>query len=109
MKKSIRFNVFRDWYEEAGIELKLGTPVSEVQPQEKTLKLSSGEVVTYDKLLYCTGGVPRRLGVPGEELEGVHYLRTPEDANAIAEKAAGKNLVVVGGSFIGKNDNMGLC
>eukprot|EP00088_Acartia_fossae_P019707 TRINITY_DN2151_c0_g1_i1.p1 TRINITY_DN2151_c0_g1~~TRINITY_DN2151_c0_g1_i1.p1 ORF type:complete len:538 (-),score=139.64 TRINITY_DN2151_c0_g1_i1:175-1788(-) len=91
----------RDWYEEAGIELKLGTPVAEVQPQDKTLKLSSGEVMTYDKLLYCTGGMPRRLGVAGEELEGVHYLRTPEDANAIAENAEGKNLVVVGGSFIG--------
>ena len=47
------------------------------------------------------GGTPRRLGVEGEQLAGVHTLRTPEDAATIHSEANGKKVVIVGGSFIG--------
>lgn len=42
------------------------------------------------------------LPIPGTDLQNVYQLRTPEDANQIAERAAGKNVVIIGSSFIGR-------
>ena len=47
-----------------------------------------GSVLEFSKLLVCTGGVPRRLGVKGENLSGVSYLRTIADANIIHRESA---------------------
>ena len=44
---------------------------------------------------------PRVLPIPGVDLKNVFSLRTPDDANAIAKAAAGKNVVIIGSSFIG--------
>lgn len=44
---------------------------------------------------------PRRLPVPGGDLGNVYCLRAPEEAHAIAATADGKDLVIVGSSFIG--------
>ena len=44
---------------------------------------------------------PRRLPIPGSDLDNVYCLRVAEEAHAIAAKAEGKNLVVIGSSFIG--------
>ena len=44
---------------------------------------------------------PRRLPIPGLDLNNVFMLRTPDDANAIAAASEGKNVVIVGSSFIG--------
>lgn len=41
------------------------------------------------------------LPIPGTDLQNVYQLRTPQDANQIAERAAGKNVVIIGSSFIG--------
>ena len=38
--------------------------------------------------------------VPGAELEGIHYLRTFGNSDAIREDAAGKRVVLIGGSYI---------
>ena len=45
---------------------------------------------------------PRVLPIPGADLENVFTLRTPDDANKIAENIGGKNVVIVGSSFIGE-------
>ena len=45
---------------------------------------------------------PRTLDLPGSDLENVCVLRTSEDANKIAEESVGKNVVIIGTSFIGK-------
>ncbi|HLY52635.1 MAG TPA: FAD-dependent oxidoreductase, partial [Steroidobacteraceae bacterium] len=56
----------------------------------------------YDALLLATGSRPRRLAVPGADLEGVHYLRTIGDADRMrADFAPGGRLVIVGGGYIG--------
>lgn len=58
--------------------------------------------IQYGKLLIATGTRATPLNVPGAELAGVHYLRTLDDARAIAHTAASaKKAVVIGGSFIG--------
>jgi NADPH-dependent 2,4-dienoyl-CoA reductase/sulfur reductase-like enzyme len=79
----------------------LGKRVDKVDTEHQAVMLESGESVNYDKLLFCTGGSPRQLNVPGNDLTGIFTLRTPEDANTIAENVDGKNIVIIGGSFIG--------
>lgn len=41
------------------------------------------------------------LKVPGADLQNVCHLQTPEDSSKVLELAAGKNLVIVGASFVG--------
>ena len=68
--------------------------------QARTVKLSDKEEVEFDKALLATGANVRRLNVPGSELEGIHYLRTFGNADAIRDDAAGKRVVLIGGSYI---------
>lgn len=60
--------------------------------------------VEYDQAAICTGSRPVALDKPGVTTfaNSVFYLRTPDEANRIAAQAKGKNVVVVGSSFIGK-------
>ncbi|MEO1077859.1 MAG: FAD-dependent oxidoreductase, partial [Bacteroidota bacterium] len=60
------------------------------------------EPLRYDSALLATGGTPRRLGIPGADLDGVFLLRSTEDATQIVEAAeAGQSAIVVGTGFIG--------
>ena len=90
-----------DWYKEAGVEIWLNSTVKTVLHEEKAVQLSTGKRLEYDQLLLATGGAPRRLGVPGEDLSGVVTLRTPADAAFIADHSVGKDVVMIGSSFIG--------
>jgi 3-phenylpropionate/trans-cinnamate dioxygenase ferredoxin reductase subunit len=84
------------------VELRLGTEVTDIDPSASTLTLASGERQGYDRLLLATGSEPRRLDVPGADLDGVHVLRTLEDAERIgAAIARGGPIVVIGGGWIG--------
>ena len=60
--------------------------------------------VEYDQAVICTGSRPVPLDKPGVSTfpNNVFYLRTPDDGNTIANKAKGKNVVIVGSSFIGE-------
>jgi len=89
------------WYAEAEVEVQLGVEVVQVLSQEKQVLTSTGDKISYDKLLMATGGTPRKLGMEGEDLAGVCNLRAPSDANYIHEHAKERNVVIVGGSFIG--------
>lgn len=91
-----------DWYKEAGVEIWLNSTVKTIHHEDKAVELATGKRIAYDQLLLATGGGPRRLAVPGEEdLSGVVTLRTPADAAFIAEHSVGKNVVIIGSSFIG--------
>lgn len=90
------------WYEEHGVELRLGARVGRVQPSDRAVELEEGGRVGYDRLLVATGVRNRRLGVPGEDLQGVHDLRTLADADRIREAARSASAaVIVGAGFIG--------
>jgi 3-phenylpropionate/trans-cinnamate dioxygenase ferredoxin reductase component len=70
--------------------------------QTRTLELDNGTVLPYRALLLATGGQPRSLQVPGADLPGVMALRTLDDAQRLQPHlGAGKQLLVVGGGFIG--------
>src|SRR5262249_43073697 len=60
------------------------------------------ERIVFDRLLLTTGSEPRRIALPGSELDGVHYLRSVRDSAAIAERLnAGGHVAVIGAGWIG--------
>ena len=91
-----------DWYAGHEVELRLGTTVTGLDRSRGEVELAGGERLGYDRLLLATGASPRRLDLPGGELEGIHYLRRAEDSDVLREAfAAGGRLVVVGAGWIG--------
>ncbi len=90
------------WYREAGVDLRLGTTVRELDVSDKVIVLGGGERIEYGKLLLATGGQPRRLTAPGGDLPRIRYFRTYDDYRWLRERATpGARAVVVGGGFIG--------
>ena len=98
---AIRINA-EDFYRKNGIELKLKCEVSAVDAQRRRLILKSGGEFEFNKLIVATGARPRKLTIPGANLQNLCYLRTLENSKAIRntlEKL--KRAVVIGGGFIG--------
>jgi NADPH-dependent 2,4-dienoyl-CoA reductase/sulfur reductase-like enzyme len=92
----------RAWYETHGVELAPGTEAIRLDPGAKVAIDRKGTGYGYEKLLLATGGRPRRLTVPGGELEGVCYYRYLADYRRTRAKvSAGASVVVIGGGFIG--------
>ncbi|HKA83836.1 MAG TPA: FAD-dependent oxidoreductase [Acidimicrobiales bacterium] len=90
-----------DWYEAHDVELRTES-VAAVDPTAHTVALESGQEQEYQKLLLATGGRNRRLRIPGAELDGIYYLRTVAECEAIRREAvAGRRATVVGMGFIG--------
>ena len=90
------------FYAEHDIELLTGTAVTEIDTAARSVALSNGETLGYDRLLLATGSEPRRLSVPGAELDGIHHLRTFADSDALAAALQpGARAVVAGGGWIG--------
>ena len=89
-----------EWYGEQQVEALTRVSVKEIDITERIVELSDGQSVSFDKALVATGSGVRRLSVPGAELEGIHYLRTLGNAETIRNDAAGKRVVMIGGSYI---------
>ncbi|MEA2232346.1 MAG: 3-phenylpropionate/trans-cinnamate dioxygenase ferredoxin reductase component, partial [Solirubrobacteraceae bacterium] len=90
------------FYDDHAIELRTGTPVESIDVNGAQVVTVGGERLGYDRLLLATGARPRRLPVPGAELEGVCELRTLEDCAALRERLqAGARLAVIGAGWIG--------
>jgi len=88
------------WYEEQQVEHLTRTSVTKFDPAEMTLTLANKQTIGFDQALLATGANVRRLNVPGCELEGIHYLRTLGNSDTIRDDAAGKRVVLIGGSYI---------
>lgn len=90
------------WYAQNDVRLLTGMDATGIDLGTRSVRVSNGTDVAFDKLIIATGGRLRRLSVPGSDLGRVHYLRTMEEAitlrDALRETA---RLVVVGGGFIG--------
>src|SRR4051812_9432336 len=90
------------FYADRDIELRLGRTAVTLDTASRVLTLDDGQRLVYDRLLLATGAEPRRLPIPGDDLDGVHYLRTVEDSDALrARLDAGGRVVVVGAGWIG--------
>ncbi|GHE76557.1 ferredoxin [Amycolatopsis deserti] len=90
------------WYADNAVELVRGRRVVALDRAAHRVELEDGERIGYTKLLLATGSSPRRLRVPGHELDGVHYLRRLGHADDLrAALDGGGRVVVVGGGWIG--------
>jgi len=90
------------WYAEHAVDLSLGTAVTSIDPASRTIATTTGSQLRYDKLLLATGSEPRRLDIPGADLDGVYYLRNVEDSERIKIEFAGaQRVVIIGAGWIG--------
>jgi len=91
-----------EWWTEQSIELLTRTSVTKLDLDARTATLSTRDVVGFDKALLATGANVRRLRADGDELEGIHYLRTFGTSDSIKEDAENaERVVLIGGSYIG--------
>ncbi|HEY6297733.1 MAG TPA: FAD-dependent oxidoreductase, partial [Streptosporangiaceae bacterium] len=92
----------RGWYAEHDVDLRLGVRVTGVDPAAHQVRLADGTQLGYAKLLLATGSSPRRLSVPGGDLDGVLYLRRVADSDRIkAALVTATRVVVIGAGWIG--------
>jgi len=90
------------WYAEHDVDLRTGVTATAIDRAARQVELADGHRVGYDALLLATGATPRRLDVPGADLDGVLTLRTLSDSDRIAAQLVdGAHLVVVGAGWIG--------
>lgn len=90
-----------DFYKTNGIDILNNKKAMSVDSQAKIVKFEDDSSLNYTSLVIATGGKPRQLPINGADFENVCLLRTPDDANKIAEAAKGKKVVIIGSSFIG--------
>ncbi|HPD92016.1 MAG: FAD-dependent oxidoreductase [Rhodobacter sp.] len=90
------------FYADQAITLKLGQPVTRIDPAAKTVWLGN-ESIAYDQLALTTGADPRRLpAAAGGDLAGVYGVRKLADIDAMAsEFQPGRRVLIVGGGYIG--------
>jgi NADPH-dependent 2,4-dienoyl-CoA reductase/sulfur reductase-like enzyme len=90
------------FYRDHDVDLHLETAVAELDLHDRRLRLAGGGDKAFDKLLIASGATPRKLDVPGTELEGIFSLRTLDDSARIREAAKdARHAVIVGAGFIG--------
>jgi NADPH-dependent 2,4-dienoyl-CoA reductase/sulfur reductase-like enzyme/nitrite reductase/ring-hydroxylating ferredoxin subunit len=93
----------REWYQSASIDV-IQNEATAVDFSKKVVSTRSGDTFPYTKLVLATGGIPRRLPLPGfTELSNIFVLRFITDVQAIlgALGEEKKNVVIIGSSFIG--------
>lgn len=90
------------FFAENGIELLTRTRVEAIDPAARRVTLTSGKAMPYTWLALATGASCRPLDLPGGELEGIHNLRSLDDARAVAEGAdRAERVCIIGGGYIG--------
>jgi 3-phenylpropionate/trans-cinnamate dioxygenase ferredoxin reductase component len=90
------------WYQDNGVDLRLGVQATAIDPKSHTVTLDNLEPLHYDKLLLTTGSLVRELNVPGSDNRGIHYLRSIGQSDALRERMReGVQVLVIGAGWIG--------
>jgi len=106
------FHMVRDqkfFKEVKGVDVQILTKATKIDRENKCVEVqnvTTGETacIDYDKLVIATGATPRRLNLPGDDLDGVNYVCNPDDATRIRDgisKGEVGNAVIIGAGFIG--------
>lgn len=92
----------KSFLDAAYIDYWLGEHVKSINKEAKSVTLTSGDSISYDKLLLATGSSSRKTTNEGSELPGIFSLRGTSDQLAIKDAASkASNIVVIGAGFIG--------
>ncbi|OYY68662.1 NAD(P)/FAD-dependent oxidoreductase [Sphingomonas sp. 28-63-12] len=90
------------FWAERRIDFRMSTRVVAVSPEEHRLTTEDGQSIRYGKVIWATGGAPRRLSCAGADATGVHYVRNRADVDRmVVELPAVSRVAVVGGGYIG--------
>ncbi|WP_063803970.1 FAD-dependent oxidoreductase [Streptomyces sp. 12257] len=92
-----------DFYRDHDITVHRGVAVEWVDLHGRRAGCDDGSVLDWDRIVFATGGRPRRVADPGLESAGnVHYVRTIEDVERLRRTTiAGSRFAVVGGGYVG--------
>ncbi len=91
-----------NYWNDYRIKLLLGKRVVRVEPVDNVVFLDDGKKLTFDTLIWATGGDARRLTCPGHDLHGVHVIRKLQDVdNLRAELPNVRKVAVIGGGYVG--------
>jgi nitrite reductase (NADH) large subunit len=97
------------WYEENGVTLHSGDPITALDADAHTVTSASGKVTPYDKLLLATGSKPLVPPIPGLHLPGVCAFRDIRDVETMIDASRQhKHAVVIGGGLLGLEAAWGL-
>lgn len=90
------------FWKDKNIDLKLGQRVIQIDAQSHRILTQQNHEYHYGKLIWATGGKPRRLSCEGADLDGIHYIRNREDVDRINQELDRvQKCVVIGGGYIG--------
>ncbi|HEY9179330.1 MAG TPA: FAD-dependent oxidoreductase [Candidatus Baltobacteraceae bacterium] len=85
--------------EKLGVDLQLDRRIAGIDVEQRVARDERGGEYTYEKLLFATGGRPRRLPFGGND---VVYFRTLDDYHKLRESTERRaRFCVIGGGFIG--------
>ncbi len=93
---------YEDWFwEKNRIDL-LQAYVEKINTGKRTVSLSTGNELPYDRLIIATGSASNKFGWPGQDLRGVQGLYSLQDLENMESYSRGlKKAVIVGGGLIG--------
>jgi len=99
----------REWYQQHGIDLRVGVRVVDVDPGARTVTGNDGSVTPYDVLLLATGSTAFMPPIQGLDKDGVFVFRTLDDTRALLERSGrGVKAIVIGGGLLGLEAARGL-
>jgi len=85
-----------------GVNILFGERACSIDPTAHRVKVNSGRSYGYSKLVWAAGGSARTLNCAGANAAGIHSIRSRADVDSIRiELPDAKNVVVVGGGYIG--------
>ena len=100
----------RKFYDDNGVTLALGAMAAAIDANARTVTDAAGTEYSFEKLLIATGGIPRRLDLPGADHQGICYFRYLDDYLRLRPEAIdGASAIVIGGGFIGSEIAASLC
>ncbi|MBD9416255.1 NAD(P)/FAD-dependent oxidoreductase [Pseudomonas sp. PDM16] len=98
-----------DWYEQHGIDLRLGRKVVSIDRKKRVVIADDGSTAHYDRLILATGSTPFMPPVPGNRLQGVIAYRDIADTELMMQTArTHSHAVVIGGGLLGLEAANGL-
>jgi apoptosis-inducing factor 3 len=90
------------FYDDHDLELRFGQAVTKVDALNKKITFADDSELEFDSLLLATGGLARKLDIPGSNLANIFTIRQPEDVDSILDAVKdAQQAVVIGSSFIG--------
>lgn len=90
------------FWAEREIDMLLGKQVETVDPVAYSVTTVDGDIISYGKMIWATGGSARWLPCEGGNLDGVHVVRTRADVDAMLERLDDvANVAIIGGGYIG--------